>query len=125
MGEKKTDFSKIIKFIDNLERKHKNSDRSFWPKFIFHYTPLETAIKILKDGKLKSRFDLESNNELLMSIGSREILNQTYPEKKKFVRLYFRPRTPTQYHIEGIRPKNKISSLNAHCPIPIFFLFSM
>lgn len=37
--------------------------------------------------------------------------------------MYFRPRTPTQFHIEGIRTKSKISGFNVHCPIPIFFLF--
>ena len=110
MLETKRDAKKIIEFIDKFESepKIKKSDRSLWPKFIFHYTPLETAVKILKDGKLKSRYNLEKNNELLQSIGSREILDRTAPYKKKYVRLYFRPRTPTQFHVEGIRPKSKI-----------------
>jgi hypothetical protein len=125
MGIIKPDSQKIIDFIDKLENEPniKNSERSFWPSFIFHYTPLQTAVKILQDEKLKSRYSLEENNELTMSIGSRVILERTAPHKIKFVRLYFRPRTPTQFHIEGIRTKPEISGFNVHCPIPIFFLF--
>ncbi len=125
MCEKKSDASQIIEFIDKLKNDPsiKYSDRSFWPDFLFHYTPLETAIKILNDGKLKSRYDLERNDELLIDIACKDILSHTDTEKKKNVRLYFRPKTPTQYKIEGIRTDQAISEYDAHCPIPIFFLF--
>lgn len=39
------------------------------------------------------------------------------------MRLYFRPRTPTQYQVEGLRPKGQFGSLQAHMPVPVFFLF--
>lgn len=125
MNVYKPDSKEIIDFLNKLEKRQKikKTDRSFWPSFIFHYTPLETAVKILKDETLKSRYDLERNNELLISIASRDILERTEPTKKKYVRLYFRPRTPTQYHTEGIRPHSGLSPFKVHCPIPIFFLF--
>jgi hypothetical protein len=39
------------------------------------------------------------------------------------VRLYFGPRTPTQYRNEGIRPSQELTSEGAHCPVPVFLLF--
>ena len=53
---------------------------------------------------------------------SQEVINNTPNIYKGYVRLYFRPRTPTQYHNEGFRPLN-VRGLNAHCPVPIMFLF--
>ena len=38
--------------------------------------------------------------------------------------MYFRPRTPTQYRWEGIRPKDRLWE-GSHCPVPIFFLFDL
>jgi hypothetical protein len=53
---------------------------------------------------------------------STEIIQKTRIEHKNYVRLYFRPRTPTQFNNEGIRPYDK-RKLGAHCPIPVFFCF--
>jgi hypothetical protein len=39
------------------------------------------------------------------------------------VRFYFRPKTPTQYNNEGVRPKGELRLDGAHCPVPVFFLF--
>ncbi|MGO8701673.1 MAG: DarT ssDNA thymidine ADP-ribosyltransferase family protein [Limisphaerales bacterium] len=39
------------------------------------------------------------------------------------MRLYFRPRTPTQHQIEGFRPAGQYGSLGKHMPLPVFFLF--
>ena len=38
------------------------------------------------------------------------------------MRLYFRPRTPTQYRNEGFRPTGQWE-YNAHCPVPVYLLF--
>ncbi len=41
---------------------------------------------------------------------------------KEYARLYFRPRTPTQYHNEGYKPEHiRDTDVNANCPVPIFF----
>jgi hypothetical protein len=53
---------------------------------------------------------------------SPDIIEQTYPGHLEYVRLYFRPRTPTQYRNEGIRPVEK-RELGAHCPVPVYFCF--
>ena len=54
---------------------------------------------------------------------SPQIIERTDEQWKSFVRFYFRPRTPTQFHNEGIRPQNQPGPLKAHCPMPVFLLF--
>ena len=51
------------------------------------------------------------------------MLDHTDEKWKNCVRLYFRPRTPTQYQVEGFRPQGQLGSLQAHMPVPVFFLF--
>jgi len=125
MPDRKIDAQRIETFINELKEKSwiKHTSRSFWPSYLFHYTPIDTAVKILSDEKLICRYDLENSDELVQDIASRDIIDQTKSYVKRCVRLYFRPLTPTQYHVEGVRPQNKISPFLAHCPIPIFFLF--
>lgn len=53
---------------------------------------------------------------------SSSVIGHTQLNRQKFVRLYFRPLTPTQYYNEGIRPLNQ-RVYDAHCPVPVFFLF--
>ncbi len=54
---------------------------------------------------------------------SPEVMGNTAGWVRDYVRLYFRPRTPTQYRWEGIRPRAEIYHGTAHCPVPVFFLF--
>ena len=56
-------------------------------------------------------------------IASPEIIAQTPKPYKNYVRLYFRPRTPTQYSNEGIRTVIDRVLSGAHCPIPVYLLF--
>lgn len=54
---------------------------------------------------------------------SEKILSHTDQAWTKFVRFYFRPRTPTQHQCEGFRPLGQYGSLGAHCPMPFVFMF--
>lgn len=63
---------------------------------------------------------------LSVSSGSSAVLAGTNPHAQSCVRFYFRPQTPTQFHAEGIRSKTILSKSrypDAHCPVPVFFLF--
>ncbi len=56
------------------------------------------------------------------------VIAGTEPQHQQFVRLYFRPRTPTQFRNEGIRPVGrrycpKPGYPPAHCAVPVFFCF--
>lgn len=73
-----------------------------WPSHLFRHEPLENAIAVLKAGVLTSRQDAVENNTLQNDIAPDNII-QNRDDAYSKVRLYFRPRTPTQYHIEGIR----------------------
>ena len=80
----------------------------------------------MSDGYLISREQLVSAGKQFFSSASSGVLNRTPNTVKDCVRLYFRPLTPTQYHSEGIQPSQKLGRSKypeAHCPIPIFFLF--
>ena len=59
-----------------------------------------------------------------MTVGnaSAEVLDQSPSWLFDFVRLYFRPRTPTFYRNEGIRPL-AYRQMGAHCPVPVAFMF--
>lgn len=76
--------------------------RRSWPWFLFRHEPIENAIKILKSGCLLSRFDAMRQNTIQNDVAPSGII-QHQDSAHQFARLYFRPRNPTQYHIEGIR----------------------
>lgn len=98
------------------------SDHSWWPQYVYFFTDLRNAVSILEKDCLLSRDQAESFRVIKVNGASQEIISQTIEERRKFVRLYYRPRTPTQYRCEGIRPRNDRWQ-EAHCPVPVFFLF--
>ncbi len=57
-----------------------------------------------------------------LDIASPEIIAGTSSEWQNHVRLYFRPRTPTQFNNEGSRPLGQ-QSRNSHCPVPVYLIF--
>ncbi len=52
------------------------------------------------------------------------VMNQTEEKWKQFVRLYFRPKNPTFYSVEGFRHSGEYP-YNSQCPLPIMFLFDI
>ncbi|MBD3234105.1 MAG: DUF4433 domain-containing protein, partial [candidate division Zixibacteria bacterium] len=104
----KSDRAEIAKFIDDLRKKPwLGKARSWWPKYVFHFTDVNNAIKIINDGCLHSRARMETKGGIPCDIASPDIIASTDVEYKNWVRFYFRPRTPTQYRNEGFRPKDK------------------
>lgn len=87
--------------VANWQGKFANYKKK-WPKFLFHHANVENAIGILKQGALLSRNDAEAGKVLVNDIAPDEIVNNRN-DAHAYSRLYFRPRTPTQFHIEGIR----------------------
>ena len=96
--------------------------RSWWPDYLFHYTDILNAAKILMTGALLSRNEASKLRLMRIDNASQDIIADTDDELKNYVRLYFRPRTPTQYNNEGFRPVTA-RSRQSHCPVPIYFLF--
>lgn len=61
---------------------------------------MENAIAILKDGYLRSRND--AANQRPRDVAAPGVIDARAHAHDR-VRIYFRPKTPTQWHIEGIR----------------------
>lgn len=119
---RKADSAAIISHIDFLRAEPwLGEQRAHWPDFVWHYSEIENVAKILLGGRIYSREQLIARGIITTEIAQRAIIDQSdwcHP----YVRLYFRPCTPTQHAIEGIRRPEEIIR-NAHCPAPVFLLF--
>ena len=98
-----------------------SSSRRWWPDYLFHCTDIQNAVSILGFGELLSRTQARLLGRLAVDIASPDIIARTDLESQDYVRLYFRPRTPTQFRNEGFRPVGQ-RSYDSHCPVPIYFL---
>ena len=96
---------------------------NWWPRYVYHFTDVHNAINIIQKRYLYSRAEVERQDLMIVDNASPVVIRQTQPEHLNYVRLYFRPRTPTQYRNEGIRPIDQRELDGAHCPIPIYFCF--
>jgi hypothetical protein len=95
----------------------------WWPKYVYHFTDVTNAASIIEQGGLYSRAYCLRTNLMATDNASHEVIQKTKQDHLEYVRLYFRPRTPTQYNNEGLRPINQ-RKLGSHCPVPIFFCFN-
>lgn len=122
MENQKPDAKVILTHLENIKQQSRLSEyQRWWPDHLFHFTDILNAVKILSDGMLLSRSNLKEKEELITDIASKKVIGYTSSKWKDYVRLYFRPRTPTQYRSEGFRPLNQ-RELESHCPVPIFFI---
>ena len=96
--------------------------RQSWPACLFHCTDISNVVSILRQGEIVSRSLIKSAGKLPRDIASPEVIAGTAPEWQDYVRLYFRPRTPTQYNNEGFRPIGQWA-WNSHCPVPVYLIF--
>lgn len=94
--------------------------RKHWPHCLFHHAPLENALGILRDGNIRARND--PGRPLLRDVAAPGVIDNRQ-EAHDRVRLYFRPRTPTQFHIEGIRKETECQyGADTHAPILLMFV---
>lgn len=100
---------------------------SWWAKYAFHYTDIKNAVSILKSGILYSRSKSTEQQLMQNDNASRQVIDMTSSGAVKYVRFYFRPLTPTQYHNEGYKhPEIRYGGDSyANVPVPIFFLFDL
>lgn len=118
---RKSDADEILAFVEGLEAEPwLGRQRASWASTIYHYTDVRNAAQILGDGRLLSRKRCVEDGIEFVSAGHSDIVDQS-SKTHGFVRLYFRPRTPTQYRCEGHQPRDIRGP--AHCPVPVFFLF--
>lgn len=122
---RKGDADEILELMQQLPSSlGLDRNRHFWARWLFRSDHVENAAAILNSGRLLSRAAAERGELIRVDSGSPQYVDQLSERDRNLVRLYFRPRTPTQYRNEGIRPKHKIE-LNAHMPVPVYLLFAM
>lgn len=105
-----------------------DSSRQWWPKFIYHFTDLNNAVSIIREGAIYSRVEATARGLMVCDNASPTLIAKTNPAHLGYARFYFRPGTPTQFRNEGIRPAGKRwrpdpNEPEAHCAVPVFFLF--
>lgn len=120
---KKADYQQIHEYIDGLANSLTlGLSKRWWPNYVFHFTNIDNALKILETGYLYPRSKVSPQGLMVNDNASREVIENTDPRWFDYVRLYFRPRTPTQWLNEGFVPV-KQRHQDSHCPVPIYFLF--
>ena len=121
---RKADADEILAYMQQLPSSLKlDRSRAFWPRWLFRSDHVENAADILNAGRLLSRGAAERGNLIRVDSGSPHYVGELSKQHRNLVRLYFRPRTPTQYANEGIRPRDKIQ-YDAHMPVPVYLLFA-
>lgn len=121
------DFQDVVNELKNGQLKTGLAPfkRKMWPRFAYHFTDINNAVSVLKDRRLFSRKYALENGLMKNDNASRDVISQTHDDVESYVRLYFRPRTPTQFYNEGFQVKSKRQKLHADCPIPVFFVFKL
>lgn len=110
-------------FLQELGRKLELKNRDWLIKFLYHFSDILNIVSILKMGKILSRDEAVQSGIMFNDNASNDVIVNTQHQYKKCARLYFRPKTPTQFHNEGFISAEEASKLNAHCPIPVMLLF--
>lgn len=110
---------KHISQWENLFSRTSYRYRVNWPSRLFRHEPLENAVAIIREGALKSRTDAAP--DIVNDIAPAGIIDHN-DTAHGAVRLYFRPRTPTQWNIEGIREPIDMFQ-GKQCPVLYMFLF--
>lgn len=92
--------------------------RTRWPSHLFHHAPLENARLILESGRILSRYG--SENVRALDVAAPGVIDARDHAHDR-VRFYFRPRTPTQFHIEGVR-KPADCKYDRQAPVLVMFV---
>lgn len=96
--------------------------RAGWPLHLFRIDDVLAAAEILNGGTIHSRRQAERLGVLGHDSASATVIENSPEWCKECVRLYFRPKTPTEHESEGFRPVTRLH-WGAHRPMPVVFVF--
>lgn len=101
--------------------------KSWWAYNAFHFSDINNIVEILDSGFLYSRSYSQKNNLMQNENASRQVIDMTSSDILSYVRFYFRPLTPTQYHNEGYKHIKLRYNQDpyASVPVPIFLVFNL
>ena len=113
----------VLSVPEILERFHARASPAsdWWLKFAFHYTDVRNAANIIETGHLYSRNKALEDDSMTNDNANPDVIAQS-SDSHDWVRLYFRPKTPTQYRNEDIKPAS--TQGDGHCPVPVFFFLT-
>lgn len=116
---RKADTHEIREHIKRLKTQPwLGQTQAWWPNYLFRVDDIESAARILNSGRLLSRAAASATGSMISDSASPGVLEKTPDRWKTHVRLYFRPRTPTEYDSEGFRTEGD-RHLGAHRPVPV------
>ncbi|MDX2209217.1 MAG: DarT ssDNA thymidine ADP-ribosyltransferase family protein [Sphingopyxis sp.] len=111
----------IAQWEDWCRQRHAYPHRVRWPSRLFHHSPIENAVAILASGVLRSRADPQNNRP--RDIAGAGVI-EAREDAHNVVRFYFRPRTPTQFHVGGIRRPGECQYGDAaHAAVLVMLIF--
>lgn len=113
----------LRRHVDEWSQRLARRNLDWWPKNVYHFTDVRNAVSILNSGILYSRARAERLGVMHVDNARPSVIVKTPADHLKYVRLYFRPVTPTQYNNEGIFVRRY--HRDGHCPVPVFFLFDL
>lgn len=102
-----------------LARKGNRPYRQHWPARLFRHEPIENAVKILRSDVLLSRE--QAAERIVRDIAPAEIIAARVVAHQ-LVRLYFRPKSPTQYRVEGVKKPDEVYQ-ERHAPMLVIMIF--
>lgn len=101
-----------------------DTSRAWWAKFAFRFDTMPSVAAILRSGCLLSRQECAHRGITHHDAANQSVIEKT-AHAHDLVRLYFRPCTPTQYNMEGIKAAQELAATGEHCPVPVFLLFDL
>jgi hypothetical protein len=120
---RKSDAAEIALFFDELPGDLRlDARRAWWPQFVYRFDDVRSVASILQRGAVLSREQCDREGIEHHDAANQAIIEAT-PYAHRYVRLFFRPLTPTQFHMEGIKAAADLSATKEHCPVPVFLLF--
>ena len=81
------------------------NSRIWWPKYFYHFTDIRNALEIIDKGWIYARHKATESKLMHSDNASPSVILVSSSKIKDYARLYFRPKTPTQYHNEGYKPE--------------------
>ena len=105
------------------KRLRKDPTRKWWPRYVFHSADVANAASILNSGSLLSRARALEERQLQTDSASPGIISGLSKAETELVRLYFRPKAPTQFANEGSRPAGKYP-YGGGMAVPVYLMFS-
>ena len=121
----KADAEEILEYMQQLPSSlGLDRNRRWWWCWLYRSDHVENAAEILNSGRLLSRAAAEKRQVIRVDSGAPHYVGQLSKKHLNLVRLYFRPRTPTQYTNEGIRPREELE-YGVQMPVPVYLLFAV